>query len=93
MELSEVRELIGFYENELTNNILSFWLPRCIDNENGGYSNCFDNEGRNLISKDKYTWSQGRFVWILSKLASMDGYTFKKSQKKTFLELALILSP
>jgi N-acylglucosamine 2-epimerase len=88
MNLSRIKELIGFYENELTNNILSFWLPRCIDEVNGGYFNCFDNEGKKLVSKDKYTWSQGRFVWIFSKLATMDCETFTKAQRKEFLNLA-----
>jgi N-acylglucosamine 2-epimerase len=88
MELSRIRELIGFYENELTNNILFFWLPRCVDRVNGGYFNCFDNEGRQLISRDKYTWSQGRFVWIFSKLATMDCGTFTKAQRANFLNLA-----
>ena len=88
MELSRIRELIGFYENELTNNILFFWLPRCVDKVNGGYFNCFDNEGRQLVSQDKYTWSQGRFVWLFSKLAMMDCGTFTQAQRKIFLTLA-----
>jgi N-acylglucosamine 2-epimerase len=32
---------------------------------------CFNNEGTELVSRDKYTWSQGRFVWVLSRLASL----------------------
>lgn len=88
MDYSKIRELTGFYENELTNNILSFWLPKCIDNENGGYFNCFTNDGSKLISKDKYTWSQGRFVWMFSKLAIMDSDTFTKTQRGYFLDLA-----
>ena len=88
MEKSRIKELIGFYENELTNNILSFWLPRCLDQKNGGYFNCFDNRGKELISHDKYTWSQGRFVWVWSKLATMDCGTFTQEQRAQFLELA-----
>ena len=72
MERSEIRKLFGFYENELSNQILSFWLPRCLDTQYGGYVNCFDNSGRNLVSCDKYTWSQGRFVWMFAKLAQLD---------------------
>ena len=58
MNNNEYRRLKGFYENELTNQILSFWLPRCEDKEYGGYLNCFDNMGKQLVSYDKYTWSQ-----------------------------------
>ena len=61
-----LKALTGFYENELVNNFLSFWLPRCEDKENGGFLNCFDNKGEHLVSKNKYCWSQGRFVWNFS---------------------------
>jgi len=79
---------LGFFENELTNNLLSFWLPRCVDPEHGGYLNCFTNDGSTLVSTDKYTWSQGRFLWLFSRLAMMDSNTFTARQKAHFLELA-----
>lgn len=79
--------LTGFYENELVNNILPFWLERCEDKENGGYFNCFSNDGAQLVSTDKYTWSQGRFVWLFSKLSRMDR-PFTAAQRAHFLELA-----
>lgn len=88
MERSEIRKLFGFYENELSNQILSFWLPRCLDTQYGGYVNCFDNSGRNLVSRDKYTWSQGRFVWMFAKLAQLDAPVFTAAQRAHFLELA-----
>jgi N-acylglucosamine 2-epimerase len=78
--------LLGFYQNELTNNILSFWLPRCEDKTYGGYLNCFTNSGDRLVSRDKYTWSQGRFVWMFSKLSGMP--MFKESERAEFLRLA-----
>lgn len=80
--------LAGFYENELTNRFLRFWLPRCEDKTNGGFFNCFDNEGRQLLSRDKYTWSQGRFVWIFAKLASIKAPVFDHGQRAEFLRLA-----
>ncbi len=88
MDKSGIKSLLSFYENELKENILSFWLSRCVDLENGGFVNCFDNSGETLVSDDKYTWSQGRFVWIWSKLASMKGNTFSEEEKKHFLQLA-----
>lgn len=87
MDLQRIRELIGFYENELINNILHFWLPDCIDETNGGYFNCYDNEGRHLLSHDKYTWSQGRFAWVFSKLAMMEN-TFTLEQREKYLTIA-----
>lgn len=81
-------ELRGFYENELTNNLLSFWLPRSIDTENGGFFNCFTNDGSQLLSRDKYTWSQGRFVWTFARLAMLSAPIFSQEQKADFLALA-----
>lgn len=78
---------IGFYENELCQNILPFWLDRCEDRVNGGYFNCFTNDGKTLVSTDKYTWSQGRFLWTFSKLAQMER-TFSSAQRANFLRLA-----
>lgn len=85
---NELRFLLGFYENELTNHLLAFWMPRCLDKENGGYFNCFSNDGRELKSHDKYTWSQGRFVWMFSKLATLNTNTFNAAQKAEFLAYA-----
>ena len=88
MNNNEYRRLKGFYENELTNQILSFWLPRCEDKEYGVYLNCFDNMGKQLVSYDKYTWSQGRFVWMFSRLANTSAKIFSDEQRKEFLRLA-----
>jgi len=88
MDLATRQLLKGFYENELVNNILSFWLPRCLDREYGGYFNCFTNDGSKLVSQDKYTWSQGRFVWLFSRLATTEAPVFTKAQREEFLELA-----
>lgn len=88
MQPRRIREQIGFYQKELTNNLLSFWLPRCEDREHGGYWNCFDNTGRTLVSRDKYLWSQGRFVWLFARLATMQGDVFTQAQRAEFIRLA-----
>ncbi len=79
---------LPFLKKELTDNLLSFWLPRCLDEENGGYLNCFCNDGSRLISKDKYTWSQGRFLWIFSRLYLMESDLFDGTQRELFLSYA-----
>lgn len=84
---NSLKLLTGFYENELCRNILPFWLDRCEDRENGGYFNCFTNDGKVLVSTDKYTWSEGRFLWIFSKLAQMKR-PFSASERAEFLRLA-----
>lgn len=87
MDKNQLKLSIGFYENELCNNILPFWLEKCEDKINGGYFNCFTNDGSKLISTNKYTWSEGRFLWLFSKMAQMDR-PFTAAQRKEFLRLA-----
>lgn len=81
-------DLYAFYEKELKENILRFWLPRCIDREYGGYLNCFTNRGDRLVSYDKYTWSQGRFLWLFSRLAVTEAPLFSEQERQRFLEYA-----
>ena len=88
MNENETRRLYDFYSDELRNNILRFWLPRCEDTQFGGYLNCFDNRGTKLVSHDKYTWSQGRFLWMFSKLATTKAPLFSETERKEFLRLA-----
>ena len=61
-------ELAVFYREHLTRVILPFWLDRGIDRTHGGFYTCFENSGARLRSTDKYTWSQGRFLWVVSRL-------------------------
>jgi len=75
-----------FYAHHLQTVVLPFWLNRAIDREYGGYFTCFDNTGRQLVSTDKYTWSQGRMVWVLSRLATMDSVFGR--DRETYIELA-----
>lgn len=79
---------LDFFKNELVENLLYFWMPRCIDAKNGGYLNCFSNDGSRLVSTDKYTWSQGRFLWTFSKLATIESNMFGEEERKKFLEYA-----
>jgi N-acylglucosamine 2-epimerase len=55
-----------FYRRVLTQSILPFW-DKAVDRNSGGIFTCFDNSGGRLLSKDKYTWSQGRFLWMWSR--------------------------
>jgi N-acylglucosamine 2-epimerase len=73
MDQKATDNLRRFYEEQLSQNILPFWLEKAIDPEFGGYFTCFTNTGEQLLNKDKYVWSQGRFVWVLSKLAELTG--------------------
>lgn len=57
--------------DQLERVILPFWLDRGIDEEHGGFHTCFDNRGRSRTATDKFTWSQGRFVWLLAHAAEL----------------------
>jgi N-acylglucosamine 2-epimerase len=52
----------------LAESIVPFWA-RTLDDARGGVFNCWDNTGTQLVSRDKFTWSQGRFLWLWSRLA------------------------
>ena len=80
----------------LTGSIVPFWT-RTIDEVHGGVFNCWNNAGTRLVSRDKFTWSQGRFAWLWSRLGMLaqngviggaDAGSFLKHAEKTveFLE-------
>lgn len=54
-----------FYTEHLKACVLPFW-ERAFDDEAGGLFTCWTNDGKSLISTDKYTWSQARMLWCLS---------------------------
>lgn len=58
------------YKEHLVKVILPFW-HRAVDSVNGGVFTCYSNDGRKLVSRDKFVWSQGRFLWVWSRIASM----------------------
>lgn len=57
------------YLDHLANDILPWWLAHGPDPDRGGVWTCWDNEGEQLVSTDKYTWSQGRWVWLAAAVA------------------------
>ncbi len=70
MQKGEFAALADIYKDELFGNILPFWMKNGIDKENGGFFTCFSNDGTVFLHKHKFAWSQGRFVWMLSRLYS-----------------------
>jgi len=59
----------GFYRSHLENDVMAWWLANGPDTEFGGVRTCFANSGDTLVSTDKYTWSQGRWVWLTARLS------------------------
>ncbi|NMB10970.1 MAG: N-acylglucosamine 2-epimerase [Firmicutes bacterium] len=72
MDRKNLQDRLAFYGDHLQHNILPFWLKNGMDREYGGYFTCFNSYGDQLVSTDKYVWSQGRMVWLLSKLVEIE---------------------
>lgn len=86
MDKNALKEKYQFYREHLLQTILPYSMERAIDQEQGGFYSCFTNDGKQKVSNNKYMWSQGRFIWIFSKLAEMD--EFSEAERKEFLALA-----
>lgn len=56
---------------QLEERVFPFWLRHGVDEAYGGFFTCFDNRGRERVSTEKFTWSQGRFVWLLARAARL----------------------
>jgi N-acylglucosamine 2-epimerase len=87
-------KLLQFYENHLAQTLLPFWR-KAFDKHRGGVYTCFTNAGDRLLSRDKFTWSQGRFIWLLARLADLcqkgliddDAAVYREQAEKTVLFL------
>lgn len=55
------------WAHHLTGAVLPWWEG--AQRPGGGVFTCFDNQGR-LLSRELYTWSQGRWAWLAAELAS-----------------------
>ena len=55
------------YRAALFDDVLPWWMNHSLDWEYGGYFSLLSRDGRPWAS-DKYTWMNGRQVWMLSNL-------------------------
>lgn len=62
---ASLKSYAELYRQELTGNILPFWLSHSKDEKNGGFFTCLDRQG-NVYDTDKFMWLQGRQVWCFS---------------------------
>ncbi len=69
------------YRCLLADGIIPFWLSHGVDNRYGGVLSCMTEEGA-LVGEDKYTWSQGRFIWTMAALYN------RFERRPEFLEMA-----
>jgi len=60
-------DLLAIYRAELLQRTIPFWLEQAIDRQYGGILTCISDEGE-MLSRDKYMWSQLRAIWTFSAL-------------------------
>ena len=63
----EKKKLYAQYRSLLLDGVVPFWLERGIDHEFGGVLSCMSDDGQ-VLSGDKFIWSQARSVWTFSAL-------------------------
>src|SRR5580765_375761 len=61
-----LKDLHCFYRETLLENVIPFWMRHAID-PNGGINTCITDEGQ-VVSRDRWNWSQWRGVWVFSAL-------------------------
>ncbi|MGD8398613.1 MAG: AGE family epimerase/isomerase [Anaerolineae bacterium] len=59
--------LLAIYRAELLEGVVPFWIEHAVDREHGGLLTCISDEGE-VLSTDKYMWSQLRGIWTFSAL-------------------------
>ena len=65
--MNKIEEYIDIYKKGLLENIIPFWINKCVDEEDGGFTFCLDRDG-SVIDTDKGVWQTGRFTWMLGTL-------------------------
>ncbi len=63
----DFRSLLDLYRSELLDRVVPFWLKYGVDWKNGGICTCISDQGE-VLSADKYMWSQLRAIWTFSTL-------------------------
>ena len=59
--------LLTQYRSELLDRTIPFWLKCGLDWQNGGICTCISDQGE-VLSDDKYMWSQLRAIWTFAAL-------------------------
>lgn len=71
------------YIENLTQEVIPFWIKHSPDFECGGYFTCLERDG-SVYDDKKYLWLQSRQVWMFSRLYN------ELEKKQQYLELATL---
>ena len=66
--MTEPARLLSSYRTVLFEDVIPFWLRHAID-ANGGINTCITDAGE-IVSRDRWSWSQWRALWVFSKLCN-----------------------
>jgi mannobiose 2-epimerase len=66
MEKSLLASMLSEIEHHLNEELLPFWLDRCLDRENGGFITHFDKNGNDTGDNEKSLISQTRTIYTMS---------------------------
>jgi N-acylglucosamine 2-epimerase len=64
-----LEQLHLFLKNTLLNDVVPFWMKYALDKKNGGVFSCINDIGE-ILSHDKFMWSQARALWSFSALCN-----------------------
>jgi N-acylglucosamine 2-epimerase len=64
--MMELRTWLELYRRTLLEDVVPFWMRHALD-AGGGINTCIADDGR-VLSRDRWSWSQWRAVWVFSKL-------------------------
>lgn len=63
----DFKSILERYTAELLDRTIPFWLTYGLDRKHGGICTCISDQGE-VLSTDKYMWSQLRAIWTFSAL-------------------------
>lgn len=64
---NKISRLQKEYVDRIQEDFWPYW-QQYDDSIFGGILNCIDNMGATLVSEQKFTWSQGRYLWLLAEM-------------------------
>lgn len=65
------KALREFYIHQIQDDFYPYW-ERFVDEKYGGILNCINNYGNEKLSDNKFTWSQGRWLWVLGRIHDLN---------------------
>ena len=67
LNVRNLHDLRAFYEAQLLDDCVPFWMEHSLDPEYGGYLTMLDRDG-SVYGTGKYVWPQARQAYLLAKL-------------------------